>query len=110
MKKTNANQLWHNAINPIASHCDSTRGAKTAILARMNQASPPEDAKTWNRQQVDSYLHGDPHKRQEPRLGAGLALLEAGRFVMAEHAEAGLRAKLLAKRKPTSQMRKGGAV
>jgi hypothetical protein len=86
MKKRTSVQLWQDTITPIAEYCAKTRGAKTAILKRMNTATPPSGGSPWNRQQVESYLNIDPAMRQEPRLGAGLALMQAANYVLLANA------------------------
>ena len=83
MKSTTTRRRWLAATEPAAKFCAATPGAKAAILTRLNQIT----GKCWNRQQVESYLHPDPKKRQEPRHGTGLALVEAASHVISEHAE-----------------------
>ena len=81
--KTTTRQRWLAATEPAAKFCAIIPGAKAAILKRLNQIT----GKQWNRQQVESYLHRDPKKRQEPRHGTGLALVEAANHVISEHTE-----------------------
>jgi len=71
-----ADQAWHTAVQPIVDWCAATPNGKSKLRALMNEC-PPVKGKQWNRQQVDSYLHPDKRKRQEPRLGAGLAMMAA---------------------------------
>lgn len=79
--KTTTRQRWLAATNQAAKFCAATPGAKKAILARLNQIT----GRKWNRQQVESYLHHDPKKRQQPRYGTGLALVEAANQVISEN-------------------------
>ena len=81
--KSTTRQRWLAATNSAAKFCAATPGAKAVILARLNQIT----GRKWNRQQVESYLHPDPKKRQEPRHGTGLALVEAANHVISEHVE-----------------------
>jgi hypothetical protein len=75
---------WHAVIDPIAKFCTEAPGRKAAIIERMNLIAPADTGNPWSRQQVESYLHPNRENRYEPRLGAGLALLEAARQIINE--------------------------
>lgn len=78
-KTTPADTMWHDTIDELAVACAKTPGLKARIIKRMNKETPREGGKPWNRQQVESYLNLDKAKRFEPRLGAGLALIQSGK-------------------------------
>lgn len=92
--KLTPDQRWHTAIKPIAEFCADTKGAKAAIIKRMNRIAPQSTGRPWNRQQVESYLHADPNKRFEPRMGAWLALEASAHEVMQEQYEAAWRERI----------------
>lgn len=76
MKRT-PTARWHAALVPIVAHVKAHPEAKRELLATLRRNGCP-----WARQQLDAYLCPVQSKRQEPRLGAGLALLEAAAEVM----------------------------
>lgn len=74
--KATPQQRYTRAITPLATFAKKP-GAKAAIMATLDKIAPNESGRPWNRQQVDAWLHPDPERRHEPKLGAGLALIEA---------------------------------
>lgn len=80
--KATPSQRAAKAISPLAAWASRTAGSKAAIIETLNRIAPNDNGRKWNRQQVESYLHADPAKRHEPKLGAGLALIEAANLVM----------------------------
>lgn len=73
MKKNHPDQLYADFIGPIAGHCHRTPG----LLAKMVRWMDHATGKTWHRQQIETYLHVDPARRKEPRIGMGLLLQRA---------------------------------
>jgi len=74
--KATPQQRYDRVIAPLANFA-RTPAARAAILDTMNRIAPNDNGKPWRRQEIDVWLHPDPARRHEPRLGAGLALIEA---------------------------------
>lgn len=53
-------------------------------MQRIARRSPTGRAEVYHRQEVSQWLHADPDKRVEPKLGAGLMIIEAVRELEAE--------------------------
>lgn len=85
MKRTPAAR-YAAALAPILAYIKAHPEAKRELLAVLRRGGAP-----WARQQLDTYLRADARRRQEPRLGAGLALLEAAAEVMQPKLETGLK-------------------
>lgn len=81
--KNTSDTYWAQAIQPIVDFCAITPGAKAEIIREMNRLGTTSSRKPWNRQQVESYLHADARKRNQPLLGAGLLMQQAFFMVMA---------------------------
>lgn len=91
--ETVTKRLSGQALQRLIKHVQNTRGETTAIVNELTKLT----GQTQYRQNVEEWLHPDPEKRVEPRLGVGLALLivgasRAGRVTVAFdgiHTEAG---------------------
>ena len=77
--KSSPNKRWLTAISQIAKACAKQPGHKAALIKKMDTIAPADTGKPWNRQQIDGWLHPDPKQRHEPRIGVGLALMEAAK-------------------------------
>lgn len=85
MKRT-PTARWHAALSPIIAHIKVHPEAKRELLDILHRNGYP-----LARQQLNAYLTPVQGKRQEPRLGAGLALLEAAAEVMQPRLETSLK-------------------
>lgn len=59
------------ALGFVIDHASKNRGTAKALRERMSQAL----GKPVHRQIVEGWLHADPDRRVEPKLGLGLILM-----------------------------------
>lgn len=74
-------RLANDVLAPLLAHRKKTDRFVTDVTERMSKRT----RRKIQIQRVMTWLHPDPKRRQQPRLGAGLLLLEVGRELMAEH-------------------------
>jgi hypothetical protein len=60
------------ALDPLAKWCQRTQGGMALVLRELNRRT----GEPQFRSNLQLWLHEDPAKRTQPRLGLGLALLE----------------------------------
>lgn len=78
MKKTTTEKLAADALSPLIKHAQANRGTIKALTERLEKVG----GKPVNRVMVEGWLHPDPSRRVEPRLGAGLLLIAVGGEIM----------------------------
>lgn len=66
---------WHSALAALVQYARDNRHAVATITRMMNERT----GQNFLRQQVITYVHHDPNRRREPRLGVGLLLIEISR-------------------------------
>ncbi len=79
-----AKRWAENALKPALRLVANNDGAKSAIVAKMTELARKKavnKAEMYHRQEINFWLHADPAKRIEPKLGIGLLLIEAAEAV-----------------------------
>jgi len=71
-KMTKTSELAFKALKPLLRHTEKNRGTVAVIVEKLKKRTGLE----FHRQHVELWVHHDLKKRVEPRLGAGLLLLE----------------------------------
>ena len=84
-KKPDADVInWRSIIDTLSRDVRAIPRGTTLLTARLQQRCP---GRTLFRQQVDAWLHPDAAKRNEPKAGMALLLLEEARRLVAETSE-----------------------
>ena len=66
------------ALADLIDYCNKTPGAKSELALKMTEAV----GYTIQRQVCEGWMHKDPTKRVEPKLGMGIVLLRVGGIML----------------------------
>jgi hypothetical protein len=76
--KLDSKDVSNTALAPLIEHCNKVVGSKAELAERMSTALGYK----VHRQIAEGWVHPDPAKRVEPKLGLGLVLLRIGGEMM----------------------------
>lgn len=79
-EKLDTKAVANEALAPLIEHCNKTVGSKAELAKKMSEALDYN----VHRQIAEGWVHADPAKRVEPKLGLGLVLLRIGGEMMGE--------------------------
>lgn len=74
----NTTKVSETALAELIIHCNANPGAKSELALKMTEAV----GYTIQRQVVEGWMHKDPEKRVEPKLGMGIVLLRVGGMML----------------------------
>lgn len=74
----NTTHVSETALAPLIKYCNENPGAKSELALKMTEAV----GYTIQRQVVEGWMHKDPEKRVEPKLGMGIVLMRVGGIML----------------------------